>query len=128
MLIPYRRQAADFIHGFAVILRVAFLYYEPKNPRSSERGFFICVHGHNIILSVAKTSLPLATQMNDVALCETEGYILPHDAKVLGFGDFSCFRAFFDLLFFATLFEFNGLESTKISFVYIFYKKLLTLP
>ena len=28
VLIPYRRQAADFIHGFAVILRVAFLYYE----------------------------------------------------------------------------------------------------
>ena len=27
-LIPYRRQAADFIHGFAVILRVAFLYNE----------------------------------------------------------------------------------------------------
>ena len=24
VLIPYRRQAADFIHGFAVILRVAF--------------------------------------------------------------------------------------------------------
>ena len=24
-MIPYRRQAADFIHGFAVILRVAFL-------------------------------------------------------------------------------------------------------
>ena len=30
VLIPYRRQAADFIHGFAVILRVAFLYYEHK--------------------------------------------------------------------------------------------------
>ena len=30
VLIPYRRQAADFIHGFAVILRVAFLYYELK--------------------------------------------------------------------------------------------------
>ena len=28
VLIPYRRQAADFIHGFAVILWVAFLYYE----------------------------------------------------------------------------------------------------
>ena len=28
VLIPYRRQAADFIHAFAVILRVAFLYYE----------------------------------------------------------------------------------------------------
>ncbi len=28
VLIPDRRQAADFIHGFAVILRVAFLYYE----------------------------------------------------------------------------------------------------
>ena len=28
VLIPYRRQAADFIHGFAVILRVAFLHYE----------------------------------------------------------------------------------------------------
>ena len=27
VLIPYRRQAADFIHGFAVILRVAILYY-----------------------------------------------------------------------------------------------------
>ena len=30
VLIPYRRQAVDFIHGFAVILRVAFLYYEHK--------------------------------------------------------------------------------------------------
>ena len=30
VLIPYRRQAADFIHGFAVILRVAFLYYEHR--------------------------------------------------------------------------------------------------
>ena len=28
VLIPYSRQAADFIHGFAVILRVAFLYYD----------------------------------------------------------------------------------------------------
>ena len=33
VLIPYRRQAADFIHGFAVILRVAFLYYEHKQKR-----------------------------------------------------------------------------------------------
>ena len=28
VLIPYRRQAADFIHGFAVILQVTFFYYE----------------------------------------------------------------------------------------------------
>ena len=27
VLIPYRRQAADFIHGFAMILRVAFLTF-----------------------------------------------------------------------------------------------------
>ena len=32
-MIPYRRQAADFIHGFAVILRVAILYYELQKIR-----------------------------------------------------------------------------------------------
>jgi hypothetical protein len=74
VLIPYRRQAADFIHAY--------------------RRDYI------------------------------ESYV-----EVLDFGGaFRVFRAFFDLLFFATLFEFNGLESTKISFVYIFFKKLLTLP
>ena len=33
VMIPYRRQAADSIHGFAVILRFAFLYYELKKKR-----------------------------------------------------------------------------------------------
>ena len=40
VLIPYRRQAADFIHGFAVILRVAFLYYEPNKIQVYGLGFF----------------------------------------------------------------------------------------
>ena len=41
VLIPYRRQAADFIHGFAVILRVAFLYYEPKKQFRKRQLFSI---------------------------------------------------------------------------------------
>ena len=41
VMMPYRRQAADFIHGFAVILRVAFLYYEPKKSKSKDMDFFI---------------------------------------------------------------------------------------
>ena len=51
-LIPYRRQAMDFIHGFAVILRVAFLYYEHKTKTESGRTPFlfclvwICCHRH----------------------------------------------------------------------------------
>ena len=41
VLISYRKQVADFIHGFAVILRVAFLYYElNKWPRQS--AWFFC--------------------------------------------------------------------------------------
>ena len=39
VLLPYRRQAADFIHGFAVILRVAFLYYEPTKKTGIARLF-----------------------------------------------------------------------------------------
>ena len=46
-----------------------------KNPRSSERGFFICAVRHNIICVAhatsfdrRSTSLPLAAQMNEVAL------------------------------------------------------------
>ena len=34
VLIPYRRQAADFIHGFAVILRVAIPSYVAMKNRS----------------------------------------------------------------------------------------------
>ena len=41
VLIPYRRQAADFIHGFAVILRVAFLSYEAKIPHTHVCGIFL---------------------------------------------------------------------------------------
>jgi hypothetical protein len=37
---PYRRQAADFIHAFAVILRVAFLYYELKKSLTLQRQAF----------------------------------------------------------------------------------------
>ena len=45
VMIPYRRQAADFIHGFAVILRVAFLYYEHKQgkPEAIASGFFLFI-------------------------------------------------------------------------------------
>ena len=40
VLIPYRRQAADFIHGFAVILRVAFLYYELRKKHLRKQVLF----------------------------------------------------------------------------------------
>ena len=40
VLIPYRRQAADFIHGFAVILRVAFLYYERRKKHLRKQVLF----------------------------------------------------------------------------------------
>ena len=39
VMIPYRRQAADSIHGFAVILRFAFLYYELKKKAPQTRCF-----------------------------------------------------------------------------------------
>jgi len=39
VMIPYRRQAADFIHGFAVILRVTILYYDPKTKTRPCGGF-----------------------------------------------------------------------------------------
>ena len=41
VLIPYRRLAADFIHGFAVILRAAFLCYERKTKTESKRTPFL---------------------------------------------------------------------------------------
>ena len=41
VLIPYRRQTADFIHGFAVILRVAFLYYEYSKKQVKDLLFLL---------------------------------------------------------------------------------------
>ena len=43
VMIPYRRQAADFIYGFAVILRVAFLYYEPQKFRTRKCAEFLLI-------------------------------------------------------------------------------------
>ena len=40
VLIPYRRQAADFIHGFAVILRVAIPSYADMKKQIAIGGLF----------------------------------------------------------------------------------------
>ena len=49
-------------------MQVAILSYDPKNPRSSERGFFICVRRtqHHFERSENIISHE-AAQMNDVA-------------------------------------------------------------
>ena len=43
VLIPYRRQAADSIHDFAVILRVAFMYYEPNTTLRNRGVVFLYI-------------------------------------------------------------------------------------
>ena len=56
VLIPYRRQAADFIHGFAVILRVAILYYEPqKSVHASVRIFYFFTFNSSLFTNSACT-------------------------------------------------------------------------
>ena len=62
-LIPYRRQAADFIHGFAVIYELQF---SPKSPSRKTWAFsFVPQAQHH--LSVARASfLIFSAQTNDV--------------------------------------------------------------
>ena len=65
VLIPYRRQAADFIHGFAVILRVAFLYYEHKQNRVTIwflAFVFFLVRLKPIIFCLTVVPIPTARQ------------------------------------------------------------------